>query len=187
MRAGGNRPPTGGGGVVSTGIDDDGSEAERCFELARAAYAHHEYRRAAAHWVVGLFHDLASMVGLEGFFRAIAAFAERTNVTTPAGYAPARKLTEDSELNAYLLALINWGLHPRDARSAVDCSARAAAVGADEPARWLASRALHVIQQHAPGEQQLVLDLADVCSRIGAQELAAECVLLARRPDPPIP
>ncbi|HYE02795.1 MAG TPA: hypothetical protein VD963_06135, partial [Phycisphaerales bacterium] len=131
----------GSGAVPAPAFSPD--KARKFFEHAAANHETTNYEYAMTLWLDGLRLDPASLAGLEGFFKSTAELlgtkegAKGPRKETIKQYSGAR-----SELDRFLYALLQWGIHPGDAGSGVRATSSAAALGLHATTRWLGERAL---------------------------------------------
>ncbi len=184
----GKAAPTGADGEG----DGDGSKASfkvdpvnaaKWFDRAQAVHETTNYEYAMQCWLSGLRQDPTSMRGLEEFFKSTAAF-----LTESGGKAPSKDTLKmfggRSDVERFLVALLNWGIEPRDALLAVKAAEASAKLGLPEATFWIGERALVATATEKKPRKDLFIKLIEIFSKIGAYDRAVVAGEAAVKLDP---
>lgn len=156
--------------------------AAKFFNRARDVHDATNFEYAAQLWLSGLRWDPASMSGLEGFFRSMAALMREK----PKG--PDRELYKmfegRGEVDKFLAALLAFGVKPTDAAAAVRAAEAASKLGLAETTHWVGNAALNVVRGESKPKKDLAVRLKDAFSKVQAYDKAVEAGELAVRLDP---
>jgi tetratricopeptide (TPR) repeat protein len=123
------------------------------------------------------------MEGLQGFFATAAAYLNKGGKGAPREVARAFNGGK-SELEKYLISLLEWGTEPNNAAAAVRATVNAAALGLQEPGQWIGERALKFAVGDKRPRKDLLVQLMQAASKLGAFELAVRAGDAAVRLDP---
>lgn len=172
-----------GDGGESQAFAADPAKAAVFFDRARTVHetGNHEY--AMTLWLQGMRLDPASMSALESYFKAAQDFSAQAKKPGPTK-DQLRTFSGKSDVDRHLLALLNWGPRPRDASLAVKSVESAVKLKLDEPAYWIAQRAIGAATQEAKPKKDLLVRLKDLMAQIGAFDLAVKAGNAALGLDP---
>jgi tetratricopeptide (TPR) repeat protein len=171
------------GGVVGTGesgFGQDPESAKRFFEHAKASDQVTNYEYAMYNWLRGMRFDPLDMAALESFVASALKFN-----------ASKKKLSKDTvkefsgkdKLDKYLSALLAWSVNPADGVAGIRAAQAAVNLGVEEPAYWLAERALRAVNNDKP-RKSLYLQLMKVFAALGSYDHAVKCGEAACNLDP---
>lgn len=159
------------GGPASNGdksISFSPEKAEKFFSHARTVHETGNYSYAMQSWINGLRLDPSTMKGLEGFFGSASGFLRENS-------KPDKDLIKSvsgkTDVDKYLLSLVEWGMRPEESSLAVRATELAANLGLREPARWIGERALNAVSRQKPRKDQYV-KLMEAFKKANAFDLA---------------
>lgn len=158
-------------------------KAAKFFEHARNRHETESFQYAMQLWLDGLKQDPLSMEGLKGFFETARQYLEKGGKGVP------REVTKainggKSQIEKYLVSLLEWGCDPTNPNAAVRAAVNAAELGLREPGAWIAERALKFAVNDKRPRKDLLVQLMAATSKIGAYELAVRAGDAAVRMDP---
>lgn len=158
-------------------------KAAKFFEHARNRHETESYNYAMQLWLDGLKQHPLSMEGLKGFFETARQYLEKGGKGVPRDVAKAINGGK-SQIEKYLLSLLEWGCDPANSAAAVRAAVNAAELGLREPAVWIAERALKFAANDRRPRKDLLVQLMTACAKIEAYELAVRAGDAAVRLDP---
>lgn len=178
--AGGVDDGSSNGGAVGSGFTPDPDRAKAFFKHAKASDQVTNYEYAMYNWLRGMRFDPTDMGALESFVGSALKFN-----------ASKKKLSKDTikefsgkdPTDKYLSALLAWSIHPTDGVAATRAAQAGVNLGVEEPAYWLAERALRAVMADKP-RKSLFLQLMKVFAALGAYEYAVKCGEAACSLDP---
>ncbi len=146
-------------------------KAAKFFEHARNRHETESFDYAMQLWLNGLKQDPLSMEGLTGFFNTAATFLNKGGKGVPKDVLKA--ITGDkSQVEKYLVSLLEWGCDPTNPSCAVRAAVNAADLGLREPGAWIAQRAFNFAANDKRPRKDLLVQLMGAASKIEAYELA---------------
>ncbi|MFG0285579.1 MAG: hypothetical protein ACF8R7_14270 [Phycisphaerales bacterium JB039] len=176
------------GAQSANGSPGDGSaynpeNAAKFFAHARSMHETTNYEYAMTLWLNGLRQDPTSMDAMESFFRSAHAFLasgkKQPSKDSVKQFAGAR-----TPLERFLLALLQWGVRPSDAVSAVRAMEAAVKLDLPEQAYWIGERATNVAASDKKPSKSLLVKLVNLFAQIQAYDKAVEIGQAAVRLDP---
>jgi len=159
-------------GAAASPVEFSPQKAEKFFQHARTVYDTGNYEYAMQLWLNGLRWDPNSVVGIEGFFTAISGFDRETGGKRGPSKDTLKNISGKSEVDKYIMSLMDWGLKHTDASLAVKASELAAKLGLIEPTRWLTDRAFGFALQEKKVRKDLLLRCAECFGKAGMFEKA---------------
>jgi tetratricopeptide (TPR) repeat protein len=158
-------------------------KAARFFQHARTVHDTGNFEYAIQSYLNGLRFDPQSMTGLTGLFQSCAAFL---------GEKEGRSVSKDvfksvggkSELDRYLLSLLEWGMKPTDPSMALRAFEYSARMGLTEPAAWIGERALGACLREKKPVRDRVLKCAQYFQKVGALNQAVAAAEQALKINP---
>jgi len=169
----------------TTGQTQDRSpeKAARWFEQAQAVHEATHYEYAVRCWLSGIRFDPSGIAVLDGLFKSMAAYREQRGRK-----GPSRDLLKEFSgrglEDRYAAALLHWGMKPDDSLSAVRAAEAASKLDLEEPAYWIAERALVMLRRDKKPRKDLFLKLAAVFAKLESFEMAVQAGEEAVRLDP---
>lgn len=132
-------------------IEFSPEKARRFFHHAQVAHDSGNLEYAITCWLQGLRFEPSNKEGLENFFRSAAAF----------GKAPPKDVLKvvsgSTDLDRWLLNVLNWGCKPLDVEHAVRAGLGATDLNLRDPAGFILPRALElVMREKRPRKDHLV-------------------------------
>jgi tetratricopeptide (TPR) repeat protein len=185
--AGGNgtgKPPAAATAGAGSGAGFDPDKAKRFFEHARTMHDSTQYEYAMSLWLQGLRLDPHNTAATESFLRSGQEF-----VNSPAGKKGVSKDTmrlfsERSDVNRYLMSLLEWSVRLTDPVAAVRAAEAGAKLSLAEPAYRIGEMAQNAVLREKKPRKDLLVKLMEVFSNIGAFEKAVEAGEAAKIIDP---
>jgi tetratricopeptide (TPR) repeat protein len=158
-------------------------KAKRFFEHAKTVHEATNFEYAVQSWLSGLRQDPGSMEGLTGFFASISKFLGETEGKRGVSKEVIKGVSGKSELDKYLLSLLEWGQKPNDAALAIRAFENASRLGLKDPTVWIGERAMGWAQRDKPRKEHFV-KLADGFEKVGAFDRAVVAAESASKLDP---
>ncbi|MCA9279640.1 MAG: hypothetical protein H6815_10195 [Phycisphaeraceae bacterium] len=165
-----------------TPVQSEPDKAARFFEHAKTSHEAGNYEYAMQLWLRGMSFDPSDMNALESFFKAAAAFLRSGKKGV--SKETTKVLDGKGPTNKFTLALLQWGIKPESASSAVRATDLSSKLGLPETTYWLGERAVNaVIRDKRPSVSRLKTLVASF-GRVGAYDKAVETLGLAAQLDP---
>ncbi len=158
-------------------------KAAKFFEHASAMHDSTNYEYATQLWLDGVRQDPTSMWGLEGFFKSAAVYASQQGKKGPSKDL-LKAFSGRGDLERYLRCLLDWAMRPTEAAVAVRAALAASKINLNEPAYWIAERALRLNASDRKPRKDLYLKLTDVFSKVNAFSMAVKAGDAAVKLDP---
>lgn len=162
----GNDKPGGGSWEFSP------DKAKVFFERADTVHQTGNFEYAMSLWLQGLMHDPNSMTGTEGFFSSVANFLSEAGGRKGVSKDVLKAIDGKGDLSKYLVAVLEWGLKPKEAAYAVRAFEAATKIRAVEPAFFIGIRALGFTLQEKKVRKDLLVKCVDCFDSIGSYEQA---------------
>jgi tetratricopeptide (TPR) repeat protein len=168
------------------GFEFDGTKAEKFFERAVTLHEATNFGFAMNLWLRGLRFDPGSMRGVEGFFKSAGAyFNENPKGEKESGYRDTvKEFSGRSDLDRYLLAMLEWSAHATDGYYAVKALKAASDLGLGGPAVWMAERAVGAISREKKPRKDQFVEVMEVFKKFDRLDKAVEVGEVAVRLDP---
>jgi len=159
-------------------------KAAKFFQHARTVDEATNYEYAAQLWLSGLRWDPNSMDGMLGFFQTIARFNETPGAKKGVSKDVIKALGGKTDVDRYVLALLDWGQRPTESTLAVRAAEAAAKLGIKAPTRWITERAFGIAVKDKKPRKDLILKCSDCFGKCDAFELALGSAEHALKLDP---
>ncbi|MDX2132614.1 MAG: hypothetical protein SFY69_11240 [Planctomycetota bacterium] len=176
----GAKPTSEPGGV----LEPQPEKAQKFFSHARAVQETGNAEYAMQLWLSGLRFDPGNMPGIEGFFGAAAAFLSDPASKKGLSKEVSRVVSGKSEIDRYLLGLLEWSMRPADAVLAVRALEVTARIKLEEVAVWVGIRATASVMREKKPRKDLLLKVAQALASVGAANEAIQAAEHAQRIDP---
>lgn len=158
-------------------------KAVRFFQHARTVHETGNYEYAVQSWLNGLRLDPQSMTGTEGFFQSCAAFLASSD-GKPVSKEVFKSVGGKSDIDRYLLSLLEWGMRPGEGILSLRAFEGAARLGLIEPGVWIGVRAMATSLKEKKPSKERVLKCAEFFQKIGAHNHAVNAAENALKIDP---
>jgi tetratricopeptide (TPR) repeat protein len=165
------------------GADFHPEKARKFFDYARTVHETTNYEYAVQLWLNGLRHDPGNVQALESFMNSCQHFLAAAGGKSPSKDT-VRLFSGRGEVERYLMALLQWGMRPRDPTLAVRATDAAATLNLPEPAYWIGTVALGAISGDKRPRKDLYLRLMEIFQKISAYDKAVEAGRAALQIDP---
>lgn len=165
-------------------VEAQPEKAAKFYQHAKAVQETGNYEYAMQLWLSGLRWDPGSMTGVEGFFGAAAAFLSDPASKKGVSKEVVRGVSGKSDVDRYLLALLEWAMRPTDAVLAVRAVEATAKVKLDEVAAWVGVRAIGAVLKEKKPRKDLLMKIAQSLSSVGAADKAIVAAEHAQKLDP---
>lgn len=158
-------------------------KAQRFFTHAQTSHDTGGFEYAMTMWLNGLRHDPANMNAIQGFFRSAAAFTQAGNKAATKDIERA-VAGQGGPLDRYLQAMLAWALKPLDPALAVKAFQAPAELGLQEPARWIAPKALEVVLREQRPRKEHLVRIVEAANKCEVYDIAVRAGDAALRIDP---
>jgi tetratricopeptide (TPR) repeat protein len=172
------KPDEGAGG----GFDFSPEKARKFFDRAAGLHDATNFEFAMLLWLQGLRFEPTNMVATEGFFKSAGAFMN--GGAKGPGRDTLKEFSGRSDLDRYLLALLEWSGHPIEAAYAVKALERASGLGLQEPSVWIAERALGAAMRDKKPRKEHFVTIMESLTKCEKFDLAVQAGEQAVRLDP---
>jgi tetratricopeptide (TPR) repeat protein len=188
-KGGGKGTGTGDGkdGKGAGGWEWDSRKAEAFFERAGTLHEAANFGFAMYHWIRGLRFNPLAMNGLEGFFKSSGQFFTEN----PKGEKEDTfKLAMNdagsgkTDVDKYLVSLVQWSSHPFEAAYAVRSMQNAAKLGLEGPTIWIAERAYGAVSRDKRPRKEHMVAVMEAYKKFEKFEDAVRAGEAAIRIDP---
>ncbi len=159
-------------------------KATKFFEHARTVEETGNYPYAIQLWLNGLKWDPGSMTGLQGFFAAVPKFLNDPASKKGLDKDVIRSVSGKSDVEKFLLAILEWALKPNEAPLAVRAFEACSKVGQTEPALWIGERAFATALRQTKPRKDHIVKCMESFQAIGAYDKAILAAEQAHRIDP---
>ncbi len=155
-------------------VEHSPEKAKRFFDRAKTVHESGQYEYAMSLWLDGLKWDPTDLGAIEKFALSASAF---NNSKTKPSKETVRNIEGKRLVDRYALALLQWGVKPRDASSVVKAAEAAAKIDAEsalnmsEVVYWIGERALAIIRSDKPKKDHYV-KLMNACRTARVYDLA---------------
>jgi hypothetical protein len=158
-------------------------KAAKFFDHARNRHETESFDYAMQLWLDGLKQHPLSMEGLQGFFATAAAYLNKGGKGVPRQVVKAIGGGK-SDIEKYLMSLLEWGCEPTNAGAAVRALTNAANLGLREPATWIGERAFKFAVNDKRPRKELLVQIMQAAAKIEAFDLAVRAGDSAIKLDP---
>jgi len=181
-----NVPAAAGGGAGGgTGpVDFSPQKAEKFFQHARTMYESSNYEYAVQLWLNGLRWDPNSRIGIEGFFSSMARFTDDAAGKKTLSKDTIKNVSGKSDVDKYVMSLLDWGLRPTDSFLAVRAAESSAKLGLQEPTLWITERAFGLALRDKKIRKDLLLRCSECFAKANVFEKALIAAEQALKADP---
>ncbi len=159
-------------------------KATKFFERARTVEDTGQYQYAIRLWLDGLKWDPGSMVGLQGFFAAVPKFLNDPSSKKGIDKDTVRSVSGKSDVDRFLLAILEWALKPNEAPLAVRAFEACAKLGLAEPAVWIGERAFATALRQSKPRKDHIIKCMESFQAVGAYDKAIIAAEQAYKLDP---
>lgn len=175
----------GAGGAGSGGIEYSPDKGEKFFERAATLHDATNYGYAMNLWLRGLRFAPDSMKGIEGFFKSAGQFFnENPKGERDESYKSTAKEFGRSDLDKYLLSLLEWSAHSGEASYAVKAMENASALGMSGPTVWIGLRAIGAVARDKKPRKEHLVAIMNGFKKFDKFEEAVQAGEAAVRLDP---
>ncbi len=156
-------------------VEHSPEKAKRFFDRARTVHDSQQFEYAMSMWLDGIKWDPSDLNALEKFALSASAFMGQDKGKL--SKETVRNLDGKRLVDRYALALLQWGVKPRDPVSVVKAAEAAAKIDAEsdldmsEIVFWIAERALAIIRSDKPKKDYYV-KLMSACRTARVYDLA---------------
>lgn len=156
-------------------VEQSSEKAKRFFDRAKTVHDSQQFEFAILLWLDGLKWDPTDLGALEKFALSASAFLGQGSGKV--SKETVRNLEGKRLVDRYVLALLQWGVKPRDATSVVKAAEAAAKIDAEsaldmsEVMFWIGERALAIIRSDKPKKDHYVR-LMNACRTARVYDLA---------------
>jgi tetratricopeptide (TPR) repeat protein len=177
-------PNNPGGGGDKAPIVFSPEKATKFFEHARTVEDTGNFPYAIQLWLNGLKWDPGSMTGIQGFFAVVPKFLNDPASKKGLDKDVIKSVSGKSDIDKFLLAILEWALKPKEATLAVRAFEAAAKVGMPEPSLWIGDRAFATAVSQPKPRKDLVMKCCESFEKIGTFDRAIKAAEAAHRLDP---
>lgn len=176
--------PAAGTGPNTTGQVDE-AKAAKFFQHARTVQETGNLEYGLQLWLQGIRFQPQSMDAMQGFFKCCAEY-----LSTPEGdKAKGREVFKQfpggkAPVEAYLRAILEWGMRPDDSVLGVRALESAAVLGLTEQSTWLGQAALGRVLADKRPRKDLLLKIADAFNKVNLPDRAIVAAEQAYKLDP---
>lgn len=184
--AGGSGNGAGQGAPQSGAFEFSPDKGDKFFERAATLHDATNFGYAMNLWLRGLRFDPTSMKGMEGFFRSAGQFFTEN----PKGEkddtfkSTAKDLGGRSDLDKYLLSLLEWSAHPVDPTYAAKAMDYAGKLGLPGPSVWVADRVVGATMRDKKPKKENLIAAMNIYRRFDQFDKAVAAGEAAVRLDP---
>ena len=180
---GGIAPPVASGGGASEGTFEYSPEkGKKWFDHARVSHEAGNFEYAMTCWLSGLRFDPGNLESVKAFTASARAYTDQNRKWSTRETQKA--LTGRTDVDKYLLALLEWACRPTDASSAIEAVAGAAKIALTDISRWMLPTALKVALLEAKPRKSNLVKLMEIAEKQGQFDLAVQAGEAAYKLDP---
>lgn len=168
---------------VAGAFEFSAAKAEKFFSHARAMHDASNYEYSVQLWLSGLRFDPNNQSGLEGLFSAIDRFSADAQ-KKPIGKDVVKSVSGKTDVDRFLLALLEWGMKPFDSTYAIRAAESAAKLALKVPTLWITDRAFGLALKDKKVRKDLLIKCSECFEKADAFEKALVAREQALRVDP---
>lgn len=158
--------------------------AAKFFDRARTVGETGQNEYSMQLWLSGLRHDPSAMSGIDGFFKAAARYLDSDEGRRGMPKDVAKSISGKTDVDRYLLALLEWGMKPTEAAYAVKAFESSSGLGLTEVANWVGDRAFPAALRDKKPRKDWFLKLMEGFEKIGSFDKAVAAGEAAYKVDP---
>lgn len=158
--------------------------AAKFFDRARTVGETGQNEYAMQLWLSGLRHDPGAMPGIDGFFKTAARYLDSDDGRKGSPKDVVKSIAGKTDVDRYLLSLLEWGMKPAEAAYAVKAFESAAGLGLTEVTNWVGDRAFPAALRDKKPRKDWFIKLLDGFEKIGAFDKAVAAGEAAYKVDP---
>ena len=158
--------------------------AAKFFDRARTVGETGQNEYAMQLWLSGLRHDPSAMPGIDGFFKTAARYLDSDEGRKGTPKDVVKSIVGKTDVDKYLLSLLEWGMKPAEAAYAVKAFESASGLGLTEVTGWIGDRAFPAALRDKKPRKDWFLKLMDGFEKVGAFEKAVAAGEAAYKVDP---
>jgi len=159
-------------------------KAIKFFDHARTVDEATNYEYAIGSWLTGLRWDPFSLSATEGFFHSVSKFLSDPASKKGIDKKIVSSVSGKSDIDRYLLAILEWALKPSDSVLAVRALETAAKLQIIEPAFWIGERVFACVTKEKKVRKDLLMKVSDSFSKIGAFDRSVAAAEVALKLNP---